>query len=78
VGRRQKPKGRIQATCESRKTLTVAGRRMTRCAGVAWLRRGVVRKDYIRAKVERNTRKVRPLRKVLRTHHEGRMKKKRI
>jgi hypothetical protein len=51
--------------------MTAAGRRMTHCAGVAWLRRGVVRKDCTRAKVERATQRVRPLRKNLRTHHEG-------
>jgi hypothetical protein len=53
--RRQKPKGRIQAGCESRKRLTVAGRRMTHCAGVAWLRRNVVRKDWTRNQAERGT-----------------------
>jgi hypothetical protein len=52
TGRHQKPKGRIQANCESRKRLTVASRRMTRYAGVAWFKRGVVRKDCTRAKVE--------------------------
>jgi hypothetical protein len=51
----QKPKGRIQASYESRKRLTIAGRRMTRCAEVAWLRRDVVRMDWIRTKVERAT-----------------------
>jgi hypothetical protein len=35
AGRHQKLKGRIQASCESRKRLTGTGRRMTRCAGVA-------------------------------------------
>jgi hypothetical protein len=39
VGHHQKPKGRIEASCESRKRLTVAGRRMICCAGVAWFRR---------------------------------------
>jgi hypothetical protein len=33
VGRRQKLKGRIQASCDFRKRLNVASRRMTRCAG---------------------------------------------
>jgi hypothetical protein len=55
VGRHQKPKRRIQASCESRKRLTAASRRMTHCAGVARLRRGNVRKDCTRAKVERAT-----------------------
>jgi hypothetical protein len=52
------------------KRLTFAGRRMTHCAGVTWLRRGVVRKDCTRAKVEQATPRVRPLGKSLRTHHE--------
>jgi hypothetical protein len=52
TGHRQKPKGRIQENCESRKRLTIAGMRMTCCAGVAWLMRCVVRKDFTRAKVE--------------------------
>jgi hypothetical protein len=69
--RRRKPKGRIQASCESRNRLTVAGRRRTRCAWVAWLRRGVARKDCTRAKLEGGTQRVRPLKKNLRTHHEG-------
>jgi hypothetical protein len=51
--------------------VTVAVRRMARCAGVAWLRRDFVRKDYTRAKVKRVTQRVGPLRKNLRTHHEG-------
>jgi hypothetical protein len=34
----QNPKGRIQASCESRKRLTVAGKRMTSCEGGTWLR----------------------------------------
>jgi hypothetical protein len=32
TGHRQKPKGRSQASCESQKILTIAGRRMTPCA----------------------------------------------
>jgi hypothetical protein len=71
AGCHQKPKGRIQASCESRKRFTVAGRTMTGCAGVAWLRRCVLRKDCIRAKVERTTQTVEMLRKNLRIHHEG-------
>jgi hypothetical protein len=62
---------RIQASCESRKRLTVASRRMTCCAGVTWLRRGVIRKDFTTAKTEQATRTVGPLRKNLWTHHEG-------
>jgi hypothetical protein len=38
VGCRQKPKGRIQASCESQKRLVAAGMRMTRCAAVAQCR----------------------------------------
>jgi hypothetical protein len=52
AGCHQKPKGRIQASWESRKRLAVAGSRMTRCTGLAWLRRGVIRKDCIRVKAE--------------------------
>jgi hypothetical protein len=51
VRRRQKPKGRIQASRESRKTLTVAGRKVTRRARVAWHKRGIARKDCTRANV---------------------------
>jgi hypothetical protein len=40
---RQKLKIRTRGYCESPKRVTIAGRRMTNCAGVAWLRRGVVR-----------------------------------
>jgi hypothetical protein len=35
AGRRQKPKERIQATCESRRRLNIAGKKMTRRATVA-------------------------------------------
>jgi hypothetical protein len=49
---------------------------MTRCAEVSWLRRGVVRTNCTRAKVERATQRVRPLRKNLRTHHKGKSGKK--
>jgi hypothetical protein len=38
-GRRQKPKGRIQASCESRNRLTVADKKITRRATVAWDKR---------------------------------------
>jgi hypothetical protein len=69
--RHQKTKRKIQASCESRKRLTIGGRRMTRYAGVEWLRRGVIRKECTRAKVERATHRVGSLRKNLYTHHEG-------
>jgi hypothetical protein len=38
AGHRKKPKKKIQASFESRRRLTVAGRMMTRRAGVAWCR----------------------------------------
>jgi hypothetical protein len=60
-GLRQKPKGRIQASCESRKGLAVDGRRMIRCAGVAWLRRNVVKMDWTRDQAERRTPKRRTM-----------------
>jgi hypothetical protein len=44
TGRCQKPKGRIRESCESRRRSTIAGRKMTRCATVAWRKGNVVRK----------------------------------
>jgi hypothetical protein len=44
VGRHQKPKRRIQESCESRKRLNIAGKKMTRRATVAWRKRKVFRK----------------------------------
>jgi hypothetical protein len=44
AGPRQKPKRRIQATCESRRRLTFAGKEITRRATVAWRKRNVLRK----------------------------------
>jgi hypothetical protein len=44
AGPRQKPNGRIQASCESRRRLTVAGKRMTLRATVAWRKRNLLRK----------------------------------
>jgi hypothetical protein len=44
AGRRQKPKGRIPASCEPRRRLTVAGKKITRRATVAWRKRNVFRK----------------------------------
>jgi hypothetical protein len=49
AGRRQKLKGRIQASCESRRRLTVAGN-MTRRATLAWRRKNAVRKIVDRAR----------------------------
>jgi hypothetical protein len=43
AGRRQKLKGRIRASCESRRRSTIAGRKMTRRSTVAWRRRNAVR-----------------------------------
>jgi hypothetical protein len=44
AGRCQKSKGRIQASSESRRRLTIAGRKMTHCATVAWCKRNIFRK----------------------------------
>jgi hypothetical protein len=43
AGRRQKPKRRIQASCKSRRKLTVAGKKITRRATVAWRKRNIFR-----------------------------------
>jgi hypothetical protein len=39
--RSQKPKVRVQASCESRKRLTVADRKVSRRARMAWRKRGM-------------------------------------
>jgi hypothetical protein len=44
---------------------------MIHCAGVAWLRRGIVRRECTRAKVEQATQRVGPFRKNLQMLHEG-------
>jgi hypothetical protein len=44
AGRRHKPKRRIQASCESRSRLTVAGKKITCRATVAWCKRNVFRR----------------------------------
>jgi hypothetical protein len=44
AGRRQKPKRRIQASCESRRRLNTAGKKMTRRATVAWRKRNIFRR----------------------------------
>jgi hypothetical protein len=69
-GRCQNLKGRIQASFASWKRLTVAYRKMTCHARVAWHKRNIVRKDCTRAKVEQATQRIKPLRKSLQTHHE--------
>jgi hypothetical protein len=48
----KKPKERTQGYCGSQKRVTVASRRMTHCAGVAWLRRNI-RRNRTRKQVER-------------------------
>jgi hypothetical protein len=49
--RRQKPKERIRGYCGSQKRVTAVSS-MTRCAGVAWLRRNAIKKDQTRKQVE--------------------------
>jgi hypothetical protein len=49
--RRQKPKRRIRASRESQKTLTIAGRKVSRRARVAWRKRNIARKYCTRANV---------------------------
>jgi hypothetical protein len=44
AGRCQKPRGRIQTSCESRRRLTVACRKVSCHARVAWCKRNVFRK----------------------------------
>jgi hypothetical protein len=53
AGHHQKPKGRIQASCDSQKRLTIASRKMIHHARVAWHRKNVIRKDRTRKQVER-------------------------
>jgi hypothetical protein len=62
-----------QGICGPRKEFAAAEIRMIHCAGVAWLKRGVVRKDCTRAKDERATQRVGPLRKDLWMYHEGKV-----
>jgi hypothetical protein len=63
AGRPGKPKERTRGNCGSRRKFAASRRRMTCRAGVAWRERNVVRKNRIRDKVERGTRRVRALRK---------------
>jgi hypothetical protein len=60
-----------QRNCGQQSKLTAARIKMTRHARVAWRRENFVRKDCTRAKDERATQGVGPLRKNLRMHHEG-------
>jgi hypothetical protein len=56
----------------SHRKLAPAHRGTTHCVNVTWHKRNVVRKDFIRSKVERATWRVGLLRKNLQMHHEGR------
>jgi hypothetical protein len=60
-----------QGNCGLCKEFAAAGIRMIHCAGVAWLRRGVARKDCTRAKGEQATQRVGPFRKNLWMHHQA-------
>jgi hypothetical protein len=71
--RRQKPKEGTRGNCGFRKRLAVAGRKMISWARVAWRMKNFVRKIWTKDKVERGTRRVRTLRKRLRTRLEGRI-----
>jgi hypothetical protein len=51
--RHQKPKGRIQASCESRRRLTVAGKKIAHHATVAWRKRNNFKKLGPRECVDR-------------------------
>jgi hypothetical protein len=64
-GCHQKQKGRIQASCEFQKRLTIDGRKVSCRARVAWCKRGIVRKDCTMAKVEQASQRVGPSRKNL-------------
>jgi hypothetical protein len=55
AGRCQKQKGRIQASCQSLKRLTITSRKMTCHARVAWHRKNVIRRDWTRNQAERRT-----------------------
>jgi hypothetical protein len=52
-GRRQKPKGRVRASCESSRRLTVAGKKITRCATVVGRKRILLRKIVTQKIVDR-------------------------
>jgi hypothetical protein len=68
----QKMKEETRGYCRSRKRVTVAGRRMTRCAKVAWGKRNSVRKERTRKQVERGIWRGQMLREKVRTHYESR------
>jgi hypothetical protein len=67
----QKPKERTRGYRGSQKRLIVVYRKMSRHATVAWHKRHIVRKNWIRSKVERTTQIVGLLRKNLRSRQEG-------
>jgi hypothetical protein len=54
LGCHYKLKGRVQVSCESQKRLTIAGRKMTHCARVAWCMENI-RKDRTRHRVKGGT-----------------------
>jgi hypothetical protein len=63
AGRSQNPKGRIQASCESRKRLTVAGK-----GGMAEEKH---QKGLHQGQGRATTQRLGPFKRNLRTHHEG-------
>jgi hypothetical protein len=65
-GCHQKPKGRIQVSCESWKRSTFTGRKVSHRTRVAWRKIGIIRKDCTRTKVEQTTRRIGPRRKIYR------------
>jgi hypothetical protein len=71
MGRRQKPKGRIWASLVSRKRLTIAGRKLSRRARVAWPKRNIARRDCTRANVVQEAQSARVLRRRLRSQQGG-------
>jgi hypothetical protein len=68
---RQTPKGRTRGSLVSWKRLTVAGRRMTRCARVTWRKRNLAREYCTRANVVKEAWRARVLGRRLRSLKEG-------
>jgi hypothetical protein len=73
AGRSGEPKELTRAVYGSRRRLAAASRKASRRAAVAWRKRNNVTNNWTKDKVERGTRRVRTLRKRLRTRQEGRM-----
>jgi hypothetical protein len=73
AGRRGKPKELVRFDCGSRKKLAATYRKVSRRARMAWRKKNIVMNNWIRDKFEPGTRRVRTLRKRLRTLQEGRM-----